>query len=158
MSRAVDGNSSTPIQTLEDLVLPPCGGPTDGGNGRRRQAPFHSTQSNGPCNPEGRRGEGKGKWEGRQVRTRERGRPSGQERRILNAVPGSAAEAGAGAAIRCGWRGDGDGGGAGNAGLAGARQRRAAPGLGLTGDEQYSIMSENSIDKFSTVCRVAFLV
>lgn len=51
----------------------------------------------------------------RQVRTRERARPSGQERSILNAVPGSAAEAEAGAAIRdpggsrCGWRGDGDG-------------------------------------------------
>ena len=96
--------------------LPPCGGPMEetAGGGRRR-----STQPNGSCNREGDEGE-----EGEEVRTRERGRPSGQERSILNAVPGSAAEAGAGAAIRA----PGAGGGATETGLAGARQRRSAAG------------------------------
>lgn len=91
------------------------------------------------------------------VRTRERGRPSGQERSILNAVPGSAAEAGTGAAIRA----PGAGGAATETGLAGARQRRSAAGwvseatYSTVGDAIYrafTLCQKNSIDKHFLAC------
>jgi hypothetical protein len=73
--------------------------------GKRRR---DVTPSDVSCN---REGEGEGEEGTREsVLTRERGRPAGQERRSLNAVPGSAAEAEAVAAIRLLMRVAGDGG------------------------------------------------
>ena len=85
-------------------------------------------QPNGACNRGEKTTRRRKKEGGRQVRTRERGRPSGQETRILNAVPGSAAEAEAEAEAGAAIQSSGAGGGATETGLAGARQRRSAAG------------------------------
>ena len=131
--------------------LPPRGGPMEetAGGGRRR-----STQPNGHAI--GRETRRKGK-----VRTRERGRPSGQERSILNAVPGSAAEAEAEAEAGAAIRAPGAGGGATETGLAGARQRRSAAGWvseATYSTVQYETLARSHCQKKLLLCRVAFVV